>query len=127
LRWCWSRGHQRLHVCEQVQDGELGPLKDDETRIVPVQAALLPILKAWKVRTGGEGLAFKPRFGAGPSRRACPGCRLAGFAGAGRDFGGNPVCLRSVAQRAREDAPANDTRRMGRGLHRSPSYVIAGA
>ena len=35
-------------------------LKDDESRVVPLQKPLLPILSAWKLRTGGEGLLFKP-------------------------------------------------------------------
>ncbi len=43
-----------------MQDNELGPLKDEESRVVPLQDALLPILKAWKVETSGSGLLFPP-------------------------------------------------------------------
>jgi integrase len=56
-----------LRVREQVQDSKLGPLKDDEARTVPLQAALLPVLKAWKLASGGEGLLFRPDR---PGRRA---------------------------------------------------------
>lgn len=51
---------RRITVRQQVQNGKLAPLKDDETRFVPLQAALLPILKAHKLATGGEGQLFKP-------------------------------------------------------------------
>ena len=43
-----------------MQDGRLGPLKDDEPRIVPLLKSLAPILAEWKLKTGGEGLLFKP-------------------------------------------------------------------
>ena len=51
---------RRLHVHRQVRHGKLGPLKDDESRFVPIQAALVPILKAWKLKTGGGGFCFRP-------------------------------------------------------------------
>jgi integrase len=35
-------------------------LKDDESRIVPIQASLAALLKAWKERTGGKGLVCPP-------------------------------------------------------------------
>jgi len=52
-------GH-RLHIRHQMQDGRLCGLKDDEPRIVPLLTSLLPILTAWRLKTGGEGLLFKP-------------------------------------------------------------------
>lgn len=53
---------RRIHVRHQMQDGKLGPLKDDEPRIVLLQNSLGPILAAWKLKTGGDGLLFRPRF-----------------------------------------------------------------
>jgi integrase len=49
-----------LHVRRQVRHGKLGPLKDGDEREVGVQQDLLPILAAWKLRTGGEGQLFRP-------------------------------------------------------------------
>lgn len=46
----------RIHVRASAD----GPLKDDESRIVPIQAALLPVLRAWKLKTGGAGLVIPP-------------------------------------------------------------------
>jgi len=51
---------RRIRVWRQVVDSELGPLKDDETRTVPVLARLHPILTAWREKTGGEGQLFRP-------------------------------------------------------------------
>ena len=51
---------RRIHVRQQMQDGRLGPLKDDEPRIVPILKSLAPIVTAWRLKTGGEGLLFKP-------------------------------------------------------------------
>jgi integrase len=51
---------RRIHVKRQVQDGRFAPLKDDDPRIVMLQNSLAPILAAWKLKTGGEGLLFKP-------------------------------------------------------------------
>jgi integrase len=51
---------RRIHVKRQVQDGKFTPLKDDDPRIVMLQNSLAPILAAYKLRTGGEGLLFKP-------------------------------------------------------------------
>jgi site-specific recombinase XerC len=39
----------------QVQDGRLGPLKDGETRTVPLQDALRPVLARATLRVGGRG------------------------------------------------------------------------
>jgi hypothetical protein len=49
----------RLAV-QQMQNGRLCGLKDDEPRIVPLLTSLAPILAAWKLNTGGDGLLFKP-------------------------------------------------------------------
>ncbi len=42
--------------------GRLPKLKDDESRVVPILKSLLPILSTWKLRSGGEGLLFKPAY-----------------------------------------------------------------
>jgi len=44
----------------RCKTGRLGPLKDDEPRIVPILKSLAPIVTAWRLKTGGEGLLFKP-------------------------------------------------------------------
>jgi integrase len=51
---------RRIRIHQQMQDGRLQALKDDEPRIVLLQNSLVPILAAWKLKTGGEGLLFKP-------------------------------------------------------------------
>ena len=50
---------RRLHIRQQVHAGKIGPLKDSESRVAPLQDALAPILAAYRLRTGGEGLLFK--------------------------------------------------------------------
>jgi integrase len=40
------------------EDGNLGPLKDDETRFLPILDPLLPILQEWSRLTGGKGFLF---------------------------------------------------------------------
>lgn len=60
---------RRVRVTQQVQDSTIGPLKDEDPRTVPVQDALVPILTAWKVRTGGRGLLFTPKH---PTRGGRP-------------------------------------------------------
>ncbi len=47
---------RRMHVRESVS----GPLKDKDSRVVPILDALLPILKTWRSKTGGEGLIIPP-------------------------------------------------------------------
>jgi integrase len=42
---------RRIHVRESVK----GPLKDKDSRIVPIQESLLPLLTAWRLKSGGEG------------------------------------------------------------------------
>ncbi|BDG04960.1 tyrosine-type recombinase/integrase [Anaeromyxobacter oryzae] len=52
LRWASvDLPARRIHVRESI----LGPLKDKETRFVPILDPLLPVLRAWRLRTGGEG------------------------------------------------------------------------
>jgi integrase len=50
-------GRSRITVRRQVVRGGLGPLKDDETRVVPVLDAP-PLLANWLKETGGVGYAF---------------------------------------------------------------------
>ena len=52
--------NRRIHVRQQVNDGRLAPLKDDDPRTVPLQNALAPILARWKLKTGGVGMLFVP-------------------------------------------------------------------
>ena len=47
---------RRILISESVG----GMTKDREARPVPIQEALLPILKAWHVQTGGKGLVVPP-------------------------------------------------------------------
>jgi integrase len=44
----------------QVREAVTGPLKDDESRVVPILDPLLPLLKAWKLATGAAGLVIPP-------------------------------------------------------------------
>jgi integrase len=53
-------GNRRICVRRQAHRGKLGPLKDNESRTVPLLTALAPILSAWKLKTGGVGFLFKP-------------------------------------------------------------------
>jgi len=62
---------KRIHVHQQVQDGELGPLKDDESRTVPIVSALFPIIRDWKLKSG-SGLLFKPAVGTRGGRKGSP-------------------------------------------------------
>ena len=52
----------RIHVQRQVQEGTVTILKDEESRMVPIQSALLPILKRFHVKTGGSGKLFGPQY-----------------------------------------------------------------
>jgi integrase len=47
---------RRILVSESVKGG----VKDKEPRVVPIQDSLLPVLKAWKVKSGGAGLVIPP-------------------------------------------------------------------
>jgi integrase len=51
---------RRLVVREQVQRGQLTPLKDKEARILPLSSSLLPILAEYRLSSGGRGLLFPP-------------------------------------------------------------------
>ncbi len=57
LRWPHvDLGTRRIHVRESVK----GPLKDKDSRVVPILDALQPILAAWQLETGGKGLVIPP-------------------------------------------------------------------
>lgn len=61
---------RRIHVRESIK----GPLKDGDSRMVPVLDALAPILKSWKLYTGGEGLVVPPmRADGGKIDKGTPG------------------------------------------------------
>lgn len=51
---------RRIHLRQQAHRGRLAPLKDRESRIVPILDSLLPILREWQAAMGGSGLVFKP-------------------------------------------------------------------
>lgn len=61
---------RRIHVRRQMQDGRLTVLKDDESRVVPIVAALLPLLSAYKLSSGGAGILFPAAGRGGRSERA---------------------------------------------------------
>ncbi len=63
---------RRIHVRQQARHGKLGSLKDGESRIVPILDSLLPILRNWKVATGGVGLMFRPACAARGGRPGRP-------------------------------------------------------
>jgi integrase len=54
--------NRRIIVRQQVSNGKLGPLKDDDSRVVPILKPLAPILAAWKLTTGGQGMLFAPKY-----------------------------------------------------------------
>jgi len=67
---------RKVHVRQQMQDGKLCPLKDKESRIVPLSTDLAPVLEAWKLKTGGVGQLFRPAVsdrGGRPDLGALPG------------------------------------------------------
>jgi integrase len=63
---------QQIHVWQQAQDGELGPLKNGGSRFVPILDSLFPVLRQWRVRTGGVGQMFRPKHGKRGGRRGRP-------------------------------------------------------
>jgi integrase len=67
----------RILVHQQVHRGELGPLKDDAARPVPILPPLAPVLAQWKLVTGGAGLLFPPLAA---KRGGRPGSRPGSFA-----------------------------------------------
>ncbi len=60
---------RRIHVRESVK----GPLKDKDSRAVPILDRLLPVRADWKLRTGGEGRAIPPLRCDGQNRQAHAG------------------------------------------------------
>jgi len=57
LRWLHvDLAARRIHVRKSVK----GPLKDKDSRVVPILDPLLPILSEWKLKSGGEGLVIPP-------------------------------------------------------------------
>jgi integrase len=57
LKWAHvDLAARRIHVRESVK----GPLKDKDSRMVPILDPLRPILTAWREETGGEGLLIPP-------------------------------------------------------------------
>jgi integrase len=65
---------RRIHVRESWT----GRTKNGESRVVPILDGLLPVLKAWRLKTEGQGLLFRsPRSRTGFFRRGTPGPVLA--------------------------------------------------
>jgi integrase len=60
---------RRLQLQRQVQHGRATGLKDDEGRTVPIQDALLVLLREHKLATGGAGQLFVPQH---PTRGGRP-------------------------------------------------------
>jgi integrase len=57
LRWAHvDLAARRIHVRESVT----GPLKDKDSRVVPILDPLLPVLAEWKLRTKGLGRVIPP-------------------------------------------------------------------
>lgn len=56
---------RRIHVQWQVKESQLALLKDTESRVVPILDTLLPVLREWRMVTGGKGLCFPPVAGRG--------------------------------------------------------------
>ena len=75
LRWASvDLKARRILVRESVK----GPVKDRDPRAVPILADLLPVLEAWKLRSGGAGLVVPPsRSDAGHVGKGIPGPALA--------------------------------------------------
>jgi integrase len=63
---------RQIRVWRQVQDAKLGPLKDDESRLVPIQRALAPFLAARILAAGGTGLLFPTTRQRGGGRHRRP-------------------------------------------------------
>ncbi len=58
---------RRMSIHEQVRNSKLGPVKDDDARIVPIMDDLMPVLVEYRLKTGGRGRLFLPDR---PGRRA---------------------------------------------------------
>ena len=61
-----------ITVRRQVQWGRVGPLKDEDTRIVPIQTPLLPLLAARKLAAGQSGPLFPTTRQSGGGRSRAP-------------------------------------------------------
>src|SRR5207302_308836 len=70
LRWTHvDLAARRIHVRESIK----GPLKDNDSRLVPILDALAPILSEWKLKTGGSGGVIPPmRCDGGKTDKATP-------------------------------------------------------
>jgi integrase len=64
---------RRIHVRESVK----GPVKDKDSRIVPIIAGLLPVLSAWKLKSGGELVCPPMREDGDRVNKKTPGKHLA--------------------------------------------------
>jgi integrase len=62
----------RMLVHQQVHRGELGPVKDDDSRVVPILPPLAPVLSEWRLATGGIGLLFAPAIAKRGGRPGSP-------------------------------------------------------
>ena len=75
-----------IHVTRQVlPDGKFAPLKDKESRTVPVMDELGPLLTTWRLKSGGKGLVCPPgprTRGRGTMYRGTPNLALAPVLGA---------------------------------------------
>jgi integrase len=63
---------RRILVRRQVQFGKLGPLKDDESRVVPIQGPLMPRLASRKLIAGPMGPLFPTTRKRGGGKRRSP-------------------------------------------------------
>ncbi|MBN1441669.1 MAG: site-specific integrase [Planctomycetes bacterium] len=61
----------RIDVRRAVRNGRVGPTKDNEARILQGDflAPLVPVLRAWRLKTGGRGLLFPPEMTRVPKKR----------------------------------------------------------
>ena len=64
---------RRIHVQYQIKEGRKERLKDKESRVVPILDPLLPVLRDWRLVTGGSGLCFPPSQAAVEDRGGRPG------------------------------------------------------
>jgi integrase len=71
LRWeSIDLERRQIAVREAVgSNGQIGPTKSGETRVLPIAPSLLAVLRARKIATGGAGLVVPP---ANPGRRSGP-------------------------------------------------------
>lgn len=70
---------RRIRIIQQVNDARLTELKDSDPRSVPIPDDLAPILKDWKLRTGGRGLLFTPKHPTRGGRPDLPGKHASEF------------------------------------------------